>query len=246
MFFVYLLVAFLGSFFSSMSGGGASIINFPIWMSLGFSIPLAATIEKVNAIFWTLPASYNYLKGKKIDWYFLILFTLIGLTGSYLGVLLITRVDQLLLKRLIGIIIIILVGVMYYKKEDGINISSTNSKTKRALSYIVAFPMGIYEGLFGSGNGIIFSFLTIKTRGFDLILALGYYFAIAFFWVAFALFFLSKQGYFDASISIPAVIGSICGSYLGSRIANKQGNRFIKQLFIVVGAILGLKMLINF
>jgi len=47
-----------------------------------------------------------------------------------------------------------------------------------------------------------------------------------------------QKGYFDLAIMAPAVVGSVAGAYIGSK--------FIKLLFVVVGGILGLKLLLGF
>ena len=54
-----------------------------------------------------------------------------------------------------------------------------------------------------------------------------------------------QKGYFDLAIMAPAVVGSVAGAYIGSKYARDKGNRFIKLLFVVVGGILGLKLLLG-
>lgn len=44
---------------------------------------------------------------------------------------------------------------------------------------------------------------------------------------------------------IPAILGSCSGSYLGSRIARRRGSGFVRGLFVVVGTVLGLKLLLG-
>ena len=105
--------------------------------------------------------------------------------------------------------------------------------------------MGFYEGFFGSGNGIFFTLVTAYTKGFDFIDALGYYYAVAFPWVVVGALVLMSKGYFDLSLMIPAVLGSLLGGFIGSKYARLKGNKFIKIAFTTVGIILGLKLLLN-
>jgi len=51
------------------------------------------------------------------------------------------------------------------------------------------------------------------------------------------------HGYADAALMVPATIGSCSGGYLGSRIASLRGAGFVRDLFVVVGSALGLKLL---
>ena len=99
---IFLLGVFLISLFaallSSMSGGGSSIIAIPLFSAINISILLANSIQKVNAACFSLFSGRNYLKGRKIDWKFIIYFSLIGLVGALIGVYLIISLNQTFLK----------------------------------------------------------------------------------------------------------------------------------------------------
>ena len=242
---IVLISSALAAFLSAMSGGGASIITLPVFMWTGMSLPLAIAVNKVSALFWTPVSAYSYLKGRKINWGFLFLFAFVGLIGAYFGVQFVLGIDEELLKFVIGIIIFGLVIYTYFKKDLGLKEKDEKSTLKKILTYPFALLMGFYESIVGSGNGIAFAVLTFHTRGFDFIDALGYYFGIAFFWVGFATLLYAQKGFFDFWIMLVAVIGSIIGSYAGSRYAKFKGNRFIKMIFIAIGAVLGLKLMLG-
>jgi uncharacterized membrane protein YfcA len=244
-FLTILLTSFVATALSAMSGGGASVINIPVMLSLGIPFPLATSAQKVSSMFWVLPASYNYLKDRKINWPFLLWFSGIGLVGVYLGVLVVLAVNQRLVEIIIGILILCLVGYVLLKKDVGLNEEKARSPLKRFLAYPFAIALGFYESFFGSGNGILFSIVAFKTRGFDFIDALGYYFSVAFLWEVFAVILFFKMGYFDLNIMIPTVIGSVIGGYVGSRYAKYKGNKFIKLMFVAIGTVLGIKLLVG-
>jgi len=223
-----------------MSGGGSSAIIIPVMLSLGIPFPLATSAQKVSAMFWVLPAAYNYLRDRKVDWRFLILFSAIGLVGVYIGVL---AINQRLVEIVIGTLLLALVVYVLLKKDLGLAEQGHYSPLRRSVSYIFAPVLGFYESFFGSGNGILFSIITLKTRGFDFVDALGYYFSVAFLWEVFAVSLFIWKGYFNLPIMISTVVGSIIGGYLGSRYAKYKGNKFIKIMFAIIGTVLGVKLL---
>ncbi len=243
-FFIF-LVSLAATFLSVMSGGGSSIISLPIFLSMGMSLPLAVAVHKVAGVFWCPVSAYTYLKDRKIDWRFLILFSAIGLIGSYFGVDFVINTDQLVLKRIIGVIILVFVVYTFLKKDLGLTEKKIKKKIWGYLSYPFALVMGFYEGIMGSGNGIAFAVLTLHTKGFDFINALGYYFAIASFWLVFISGLYIAHGYFDLPVMAAGVGGSVIGSYFGSKCAKGKGNKFIKAVFVVVGAVLGVKMVMG-
>lgn len=226
-----------------MSGGGASMINIPVMLSLGIPFPMATAAQKVSSMFWVLPASYNYLKDKKIDWKFLIWFTLIGLIGVYVGAMVVLSINQRIAGIIIGILILSLVAYVLINKNLGLVESKVYSKFKQFTAYIFALILGFYESFFGSGNGILFSIVTFKTKGFDFIDALGYYYSVAFLWEVLAVIIFVSKGYFSLQIMIPTVLGSLVGGYIGSRYGKYKGNKFIKIMFAIIGTILGIKLI---
>lgn len=230
---------------SSMSGGGASVINIPVLLALGTPFPVAMVAQKISSAFWVLPASRNYLKGRKVDWMFLILFAIVGLVGVYAGVQFIVQVNKEVMGRVIGALILCLVTYTLFKKDVGMLEHKTCSKFRQGLAYVFALILGFYESIFGSGNGIMFSMVTFYTRGFDFVDALGYYFSVAFPWVVFAAILLVAKGYFSWSVVIPSVLGSLIGGYIGSKYARYKGNDFIKMMFVIIGGILGLKLVLG-
>ncbi len=238
------LASLIATSVSAMSGGGSSIIAVPVFLSMGIALPMAVAIQSVSGAFWVLPSAYNYLKGRKIDWKFLLLFAGIGTIGSYFGALTIISFNQKILTSIIGVLILFLIGFMNYRKNLGLK-EQVSSKKKSSLSYLFSLPMGFYEGFFGSGNGIFFTLVTSYTKGFDFIDALGYYYAVAFPWVVVGALVLMFRGYFDLSLMIPAILGSLIGGHFGSKYARVKGNKFIKIAFTIVGIILGLKLLLN-
>jgi uncharacterized protein len=242
-FLTILFASFVATALSSMSGGGASVINIPVMLSLGISFPLATAAQKISSIFWVLPASHNYLKDRKVNWKFLSIFSIIGLIGVYFGTLVVLSINQRTAGIVIGILILILVVYVLFKKDVGLSEKKIYSKLRQSIAYIFGLILGFYEGFFGSGNGILFSIVTFETRGFDFIDALGYYYSVVFPWEALAIIMFLSRGYFSLEIMIPTIIGSIIGGYVGSRYAKYKGNKFIKIMFAVIGTALGIKLL---
>lgn len=206
---------------------------------------MATAMQQLNSTFWVLPSAYNYLKGRKIQWRFLIIYASIGMIGTYFGVLTVTSFNQQILQSTIGVIILLLILFINIQKQFGLKEHQIRSKLRERLVYLFALPMGFYEGLFGSGNGLFFSIISAYTKGFDFIDSLGYSYAMAFPWVLLAALVLILKGYFDLHLMLPAVFGSVIGGYIGSKYARFKGNKFIKMVFTIFGIILGLKLLLR-
>ena len=242
---IIFVIAFVAALLSSMSGGGAGIILFPSLLSMGISYPLVAAISSVNSAVWVLPAAKNYLKGRKIHWPLIIGFSIIGLIGCYFGVLLVTSINQRILEVSVGTLILFLVAYTYFRKSLGLTEKKTYSAMRQAVAYPFALLLGFYETVFGSGNGILFNIIGFYTQGFDFIDGLGHYYVVSFSWALFAAVLFIQRGYYNVPMMVVAAVGSVLGAYIGSRYARSKGNRFIKVLFLLIGAVLGLKMFLG-
>ena len=230
----------MASLLSSMSGAGAAMLTTPVWLFLGFPLPVAIASNQLNGAAWTLIAARNYLKGGTVDWALIRIMIFCGLAGAYVGTTIVRGVDANILQRVIGMIIIALVVVVAL--HPGLGRTESEPLLSRRMTGVLAFPLGAYESFFGSGNGLFTSILLTKTRGLPLLTALGYYYLISFFWNSFAVTVYSTAGYADSRLMVPSTAGSVLGAYIGSRVGRRKGYRLVRALFLTAGGALGLKL----
>ncbi|BCS52932.1 UPF0721 transmembrane protein [Geobacter sp. SVR] len=216
------------------------MLTTPVWLSLGFPLPVAIASNQMNGAAWTLIAARNYLRGKTLDWTLIRFMIGFGLAGAYAGTLLVRGVDEQILKRVVGLVIISLVAAVGFSPSLGRG--ESEPRLSRRVTGMLAFPLGAYESFFGSGNGLFTSFLLSKTRGFPLLTALGYYYVVAFTWNCFAVVIFISAGFADARLMIPSTAGAVLGAYCGSRLGRSKGYGFVRVLFLTVGGILGVKL----
>lgn len=236
-------IAFAGALLGSMSGGSASALTTPAWLALGVPLPTAVATDKVAAAMWTLLGAKNLLRGRPVDRRLLGGMLVTGLIAAWLGAALTVRLDPVLLKRFVGGMILLLLGVMQWKPRLGA-VPRPPQLSRTALS-AAAVPVGFYEGLLGSGNSLVASLLFCWGRGFDLLGALGHYYILAFAWSGLAAVSYISHGYHDVTLMVLATIGASAGGYLGSRVASLRGTAFVRGLFVVVGGALGVKLVLG-
>lgn len=208
---------------------------------MGVPLPIAVATDKLAGALWTLLGARNYLARRVVDWRLLAGMISLGLMGAWFGALVTVRLDPEILKRVVGGVILGLIGVMLLRPRLGAQPGPV--RLSRPATGVFALPLGFYEGMLGSGNSLAATLLFCWGRGYDLISALGHYYVLAFFWCALAAASYMAHGYADAALMVPATIGSCAGGYLGSRMAIERGTGFVRGLFVVVGLALGLKLL---
>jgi uncharacterized membrane protein YfcA len=236
-------VAFVATLMSAMCGAGSSLITTPVWLALGYPLPVAIASNTVSGSFWTLVAARNFLRGHEIDWQLIGGLVICGMLGAFFGTRVIVSCDPKVLQQLIGVLIISLVAFSLLRKNFGVDTKAPS--TNRLFTSLAAFPLGFYEAFYGSGNSLFTSALLTKTRGFKFLKARGYSCVLGFFWCTFAAAIYLQGGKWNITLMLPAIIGSAFGASIGSKIGAKKGEGFARALFIIIGTILGMKLLMR-
>ena len=231
-------IAFGASLLASLSGGSSSMITTPAWVSLGVAFPVAVASDKIAGMFWTISAARTYLANVAVDRRVLLGMGIAGLAGAFAGAVIGTSVNEGVLRRGAGVLI--LIAIIASLKP----VRRTDSPTVQRGASLVGFPLGLYEGLLGSGNGILTSAILMRTRGFDLPTALGHYYALAALWCALAAGVYFARGAIDWRLAVPATIGALAGGTLGARIGRGAGSSLIRPLFVIMGVVLAARLII--
>jgi uncharacterized membrane protein YfcA len=232
-------IAFGASLLAALSGGSSSMITTPAWVALGAPFPVAVASDKVAGMFWTISASRTYLARVAVDRRILIGMGVAGLAGAFAGAMIGTSVNEVVLRRGAGVLILIAIvaSMRPVRPSDG-------QAVRRGVS-LIGVPLGLYEGLLGSGNGILTSTVLMRARGFDLPVALGHYYALAALWCALAAGVYFARGAIDWRLALPATVGALAGGTLGARIGRKAGSKLIRPLFVLTGIVLAVRLLLG-
>ncbi len=234
-------IAFGASLLAALSGGSSSMITTPAWVALGASLPVAVAADKIAGTFWTLAAARAYLTRQVVDRPLLLLMGLAGVAGAAAGAFLATTVNEGILRRGAGALLLGALALTLRPRPAPAGEPRTAGSAGPA---VFGFPLGVSEGLLGSGNAILTSAVLMRSRGWELLTALGHYYALAAAWCALAAVVYLARGAFDPLLALYATIGSVAGGFLGARLGRTRGSAFLKPFFIVAGVVLAGRLLI--
>jgi len=144
-------------------------------------------------------------------------------------------------KPIIGALILVVVGMVWFRPARPDKQSSANSS--RALSIVLGFPLGAYQAFFGGGNTLLSSLMFCRTRGFDFKRALAHAYAVAFVWCSSAALLFWIEGWMKWDVVIPAAIGSTAGASVGSWFGRRLSHLALRRLFLIAGALMGGRLL---
>ncbi|MCL6523570.1 MAG: sulfite exporter TauE/SafE family protein [Thermoflavifilum sp.] len=265
---IILLGAWLAGLLGSLTGLGGGVVIIPL-LTIGFGIDIRYAIgtSLVAVIATSSGAAAAYVKEGFTNIRIGMFLEVATTSGAVLGAVLATYLPTQFIAILAGIVILYSALISLKKKQDHLDMDQS-SKLARWLKLNGTYPdqkgnkityavhhvaggygmmmfAGMISGLLGLGSG------SLKVVAMDNIMHIPFKvstttsnFMIGVTAAASATVYLSR-GYIDPILSMPVVVGVLLGSMIGARILMKSSTSWLRILFIVVIAILGIEMIYN-
>jgi len=234
------LAAFLAGFIDSVAGGGG-LIQLPSLL-IAFPkapIPTLFGTNKISALAGTSFAAYKYSKQIKYNYPLLIAVSFFAFVASFAGAKTVSYINVSVLKPVI-LIILIGIGIFTFIKKDLGSVQTHNLSNfkKLWLGSLLGLIIGFYDGFFGPGTGSFLVLGFVILLGFEFVAASAYSKIINCATNVSALFVFIRQGNYFLGVAVVMALCNIAGSIIGSHLAIKKGNQFIRIVFLFVVAIL--------
>jgi len=240
---IVLPLIFLAALVDSISGGGG-LISLPAYTLAGLPYDLASGCNKFSACFGSISATIRYFKSGKI----LIkpaLFAIVGaLPGAWLG----TRVSFLFGNEFMNVFMICaipVIAVFLLLKKDGGHKTHALTKLRLLGCFLTGLFTGFYDGFFGPGAGSFMILLFTWLVGMDMVSASATAKPVNLASNLSSLITRLAAGQVIFALAVPAMLFSIAGASIGSRLALKRGAKLIRFVMLGVMALLVVKLAID-
>lgn len=237
------LTAFVAGFIDAVVGGGGLIqlpfllINFP-----KIELPVIFGTNKIAALCGTAVSATRYASKVKFDTRLLAVISICCFVASFAGARIIHLIDPSLLRPLILIILILVVAYTFVKKDLGAVHSKDLSPIKLMVyGALIGLLVGFYDGFFGPGTGSFFVLGFVVILGFDFLKASAYAKVVNCVTNISALIVFVRSGHYILSMALVMAVFNMTGSYIGSHMALKKGNGFIRIIFLFIVSVMILK-----
>ncbi|MDX1805552.1 MAG: sulfite exporter TauE/SafE family protein [Paenisporosarcina sp.] len=239
----YLLLYLIGVTATTIGtlAGGGGLISLPTMLLLGMPIHSAIGANKVSNTVSSFSSFFTLYKRKQImlkDSLWLIPISLGGgLTGGFIA-------SQLSASNLYVLAIFLLAFAFLTSFIGKGNFTGEEPLKLTRVSGPGLFGIGIYDGLFGPGQGTLmlylFSYLNIayvKSVGLVRLATFSSCFGAAISYIS--------SGVIIWPLTLALMAGSITGAQLGVRIAEKIKPQYVKPILRIVTALLILQLVIE-
>lgn len=245
--FILFLAALVANGFSALSGGGAGLIQFPMLIFLGLPFGVALATHKIATVFLGVGATIRHWKESHLERHFTLAVLGAGVPGVILGASTILHVPERPATLALGVLTLGLGVYSLFKPGLGMAYQPRN-RAGRGLAIGLAglFCVGFLNGSITSGTGLFLTLWLIRHFGLDYKHALAYTFILGgLFWNGTGALVLGVLGTV-AWNWLPALLaGAILGGYLGSHLAIRKGNLWIKRAFEMTTIAIGLKLILG-
>jgi uncharacterized membrane protein YfcA len=232
------LMSFLAGFIDSVAGGGGLVL-IPSLLLAGIPPQTALGTNKFAAIFGTSTALANFMKHGKVIWKIAGFGLVFSVIGSVIGTKSILYFDEKTTAKIILLLLPITAIITFLpKRQLKTSLSDLSKKDLYLFTPLLCFMVGFYDGFFGPGTGTFLIFGFYIFLGLHLInaSAISKVFNLASNLGSFVTFAFADRVLYG--IGIPIAISNLVGGYLGSLLAIKKGQQFIKVFLLIVFGIL--------
>ena len=223
--------AVLTGFIDAIAGGGG-LIMMPALLFAGVPPVNALATNKLQSMFGTATACFNYGRKGLIEWRSNWLTIALVFIGASAGVMLVQSIDP---RALALIIPLLLIAVALYVIVSP-RMSDEDHRPRigpRAYAPVGA-AIGAYDGFFGPGTGSFFTATLVGLRGMGLTraTALTKLFNLTSNIAAVLMFAIGGQMYWLLGACMAA--GAMTGGWIGSHTAMRFGARLIRPLLVTL------------
>lgn len=239
---VLFLIGFIASFIGNFVSGGNSLISLSSMLFLGIPPQLAMATHSIGALGWRLGGLKQFFKAKKIVWPFVFPLCVIGSIGSVIGAHILITMDEGLLNKITGILILLIIPVLFLKKDLGLE-RQEPTLFRKYIGFLFYFLLSIWAGFFSAGTGVLFMYIylwffglsVLETKGTDRIP--GMVFNIS------TIIILLSHGIYELSYLLAFLPGTFLGGVIGTRYAIRMGDKDLKNLTLLMAAFIGISLL---
>ena len=234
--------ALLAGLVDAVSGGGG-MIQVPALFSVLPGLPPATllSVNKLASIIGTTGSAFQYTKTVKTPWKLVGVAACFAFVASILGSYLVTQIPTTWLRNILPFMLLALL-IFNLISKSGLTHEPKHAHHKQTIiTSVGAGTIGFYDGFLGPGAGAFYKLYFTRILGFDFINSAD---PSKFMNIASnlgALIVFIYMGFINWQLGLFMALANYIGGQIGSRLAIKHGNSFIRGAFLISVSILIIK-----
>jgi len=225
---------FLAGFINTLAGSG-SLVTLPLLIFLGLPATVANGTNRVAILLQNVVAVRGFRRNGMLDFRRGLMLAAPAVLGSLLGAQIAVGLDELILRRTIGVLMVVMLAVVLLRPKRWLE-GHPQEMTQRPGwgRFVIFFAIGAYGGFIQAGVGVFLLAGLVLSAGFDLVRAnaVKVLIVLCFTVIALAVFVLHDQ--VNWTVGLVLAVGNMSGAWVATRVAVKRGAGFVRWLLIAV------------
>ena len=228
------LAGFIAGFINTLAGSG-SLVTLPLLIFSGLPAGVANGTNRVGILLQNVVGVNSFHKQKVLDVRGVISLGIPAVFGSVLGAQIAVGLNETLMRRVIGVIMIVMLFVILLRPKRWLKGTLLEIETRPTLFQIILFFLiGIYGGFIQAGVGIFLLSGLVLGVGYDLVRANAVKVGIVLFFTIFALAVFILNDQVNWAFGFILAIGNMLGAWAAAKVAVEKGAIWVRRLLIAV------------
>lgn len=227
--------------FINVSAGGGSTLTLPTLIFLGLDTSVANGTNRIAILLQNISAIQSFKQENYQDFKLSLKLSLFTLPGAIAGAILAVKINDVLFKDILAIVMIVIIISMIIPIKK-----NSNDKQNAEAGWFVYLSMigvGFYGGFLQVGVGLLLMASMRYLMKLNLVLINMHKVFIVFIYTMPAFFIFIITDNVNWLFGIALAIGNALGGWWAAKISVKKGEKFIKIVLAAAVLIMSLKLL---
>ncbi len=239
---IVFLIGFISSLLAGITGTGASFIAIPSLILTGLPIQTAIATRRFAGLGEESIAIFQFIKEKLINWRVGAIIALLTTIGTIIGTNILININEDLAYKILGIAMFIALPFLFSNNGLGIKKRETK-KHQKILGYFLYFITETIESFIAVVGSAFTTIILVGLMGLTYLEANATKKISSVLMAIIGSIIFAYYGLINYQYGIVLLIGMTIGSFIGTKIAIKKGNKFIRLIFSILVAIFAIKLI---
>lgn len=233
----------LASIVSGIAGGGGGLISAPFFILIGLPPQIAVATTKFGSLGLTLGSIAKFRKTEYVRKDYVIYLSFLSVVAAFIGSHLLLIANNAFIEKLVGATMLVALPFIFIKDAGVIRLKPKGFQ--EVTGYVLYFIVLVLQAAFGAGVGMLLMVVMINLLGFTALESNATRRIPGFLLASISLFVYMFSGVVQYSYGLTMLAGMLVGGYIGTHIAIKKGNKFVKIMYAIIVAVLGIKFVVG-
>ena len=243
----YILVVAVGivaGIINTLAAGG-SLLTLPVLMALGLPPNMANGTNRIAILLQNVVGVGRFHKEKVMDFPSGFKVGLPAALGAIAGAFIAVNLNDEAMKLAIAGVMVVVFFLILLKPNRCINSHEEHPPIPYWIQVVVFFFVGVYGGFIQAGVGFFLLTSLVLGSGYELLKANALKLFVILLYTPLAIVIFFVHGDVNIWMGLVLAVGNKTGAWIGTKIAIKQGAKFIRYFVLVAILIAATKLILD-